>query len=105
MLKHPLYDPTAIRMCGQTVNLSRESIYDELNMFCWYPFDCFLYHVISILVFDALEHIVLEFFHKRCLLIGQNVLESLDELVEPRKNRDSAWTYLLYDSTAIHLLR
>lgn len=59
--------------------LPRERIDDELNVLCRDPFDCLLYDMVAILIFDALEHLMFEFLYQGRLLIGENVFECLSQ--------------------------
>lgn len=77
MFQHPLYDSTTIRVDGETLNVPRETVEDELYMLGRYSFDGFLDHVISILILDAFQYVVFEFLDQLCLLICQDVLKSL----------------------------
>ena len=77
MFKHPLDYSAAVWMSCQTMHLSRESIDDELDMFGWNSFDCFLHNMITILILDTLENLMLQLFDQRSLLVYQDVFESL----------------------------
>lgn len=80
VLQHTLYDTAAVRVCRQRLDLASEGVDDELYVLSRYPLDGFLDHVIAILIFDAIYHVILELFDKLSLLIGEDVLESLGSL-------------------------
>lgn len=77
MLQHTLNNPTAIRMCCQTMYLSGERVNNELDMFCRDSLDSLLNNMITVLVLDTFEHMVFELFDQKSLLIGKDVLQSL----------------------------
>jgi hypothetical protein len=64
-------------MSGQDVNLSSESIDDELNVFGWNTLDGFLNDVVTVLILDAFEDIGAEFLDEFGLLISKDMFESL----------------------------
>ena len=64
-------------MSGQALDLASERIDNKLNVLCRNSFYSFLDHVVPILVFNALEDIVLKFLDKLSLLIRQDVFKSL----------------------------
>lgn len=64
-------------MRRQTVDLASESIDNELDVLGWDSFDGFLHHMVSILILNTLEHVVLKFLNQLSLLVRQDVFESL----------------------------
>lgn len=60
VFEHALYDSTSIRVGCQALNLAGECVQDELDMLGGYSFDGFLDYMVSVLIFDAFEHIMLE---------------------------------------------
>ena len=102
MFEHALYDTATVRMSSQALNLSSKGIDDELDVLCRYALDSLLNDVIAVLIFDALEDLILQFLHQGGLLVGQNMFNCLYKL---------AWAFhayvfgpnLLYHPTAIHL--
>lgn len=87
MFKHALDDAAAVRVRRQRMDLPRERVDDEPNVLRRYPFDGFLDHVVPVLVFDALEHVLFELLDQLRLLIDQDVLESLIESEPGRRTR------------------
>lgn len=79
MFQHALDDPTAIRMPRELVHLARESVDDELNMLGWYAFDCFLHHVVPVLILDASHDlfVLLQLSNQRRLLVRQDMFKGL----------------------------
>lgn len=77
MFQHTLNNPTAIRMCCQTMYLSGESVNDELDMFCRHSLDSLLNNMIAVLVLDTFEHMIFQLFDQESLLIGKDVLQGL----------------------------
>lgn len=77
VLKHALNDPASIWVCGQPAHLSLESVDDELDVLRWNPFNGLLDDMVSILVTDTLEHVVLELLDHGCLLIGKDMFQRL----------------------------
>lgn len=77
ILQYPLYDSATIGMRGENVHLAPESFDDELDVLRWYSFDGFLHDVISVLIFDTLEDIGLEFCDEFGLLVGEDIFQSL----------------------------
>ena len=70
VFEHTLDDTAAIRMSSQALDLSSKGVDDELDVLGGYTFDSFLNDMISILIFDALEDLVLQFLRQRRLLVG-----------------------------------
>ena len=64
-------------MNRKTGDLADQRVQDELDVFGRNPFDGFLDDMITILIFDALEHFMFELLDQLRLLVGQNVLECL----------------------------
>lgn len=64
VLKHTLDDSAAIWMCSQALHLSSERIDDELYVLGRHPLDSLLYNVITVLIFDAPQHVLLKLFHQ-----------------------------------------
>lgn len=87
MLQHALYDPTAICVFRELAHLSSESIDDELDMHGWYPFNCFLYDVVAVLILDTSHDlfVLLQLRNQGSLLILQDMFQSLDVLVESQR--------------------
>lgn len=77
MFEHALYDTATVRMSSQTLNLSSKGVDDELDVLCRYTLDSFLNDVITVLIFDALENLMLQFLHQGRLLVGQNMFNGL----------------------------
>lgn len=61
VFQHALNDSATIRVRGQTVHLAGECIDDELNVDRRNPLDGLLYHMVAILISDALEHMLFKF--------------------------------------------
>ncbi len=77
VLQHALNDPTAVRVHGQAVHLTRERVDDELDVHRRHPLDGLLDHMVPVLIFDAFEHMLFEFFDQLRLLVRQNMLQRL----------------------------
>ena len=77
ILQHALYDPAAILVGRQLLNVAGERVDDELDVFGRNPLESFLNHMVSILILDAFEDIVLKFPNQLRLLVGQDVFQSL----------------------------
>lgn len=77
VFKHSLDDTTPVRVRGEVLYLALHSSVDEGDMLSGNPLDCFLDDMISVLIFDAFEDVVLQLLDQYCLLIGKNVLKSL----------------------------
>lgn len=103
MLEHALDDTAAVGMGGQTVDLACKGIDDELDVLLRDAFDGFLDDVIAILILDALENLMLEFFDEGSLLIGQDVFEGLRRLADVAHLAREDGRNLLYDSASVHL--
>lgn len=91
-------------MCCKTLHCSRECIDDELYVLGGHPLNGFLNHMVSILVLDALEDVVFEFFDQLSLLVGQDMFEGLTRQTGVKQGERDG-TYLLNNSTSIHLQR
>ena len=78
VFQHALNDTATVWMHRQSLDLAVESLDDELNVLGRNSLDGLLDHVIAILVLDTLQHVIVELFDERGLLINQNVLESLN---------------------------
>ena len=70
ILQHALYDPTAILVGRQFLNVTGEGVDDELDMFGRYPLKSFLNHMVPILILYALENVVLKLPNQLRLLVG-----------------------------------
>lgn len=81
-----LDDSTTIRMQTEMLDLVKESFVDEPDGFGSTALDGFLDDMIAILIFDALQDVVLQLTNKCGLLFHEDVLERL-----------------LHNSTAVHL--
>jgi hypothetical protein len=80
VLEHALNNAAAKGVGRETVNLPDEGVGDESDVFCWDSLNGLLHNVVPVLILDALENVWLELLHKKSLLVGQDVLESLDML-------------------------
>ena len=61
VLQDPLDDPAAVWVGGQVVHLPSEGVNDELESAGLYSLDTLLDHVVTILVFDTLQHVPVKF--------------------------------------------
>lgn len=77
VLQHALYDPAAILVSRQFLNVTSEGVDDELDMFSGYSLKSFLDHMVPVLILDTFEDIVLKFPDQLRLLVGQDVFQSL----------------------------
>lgn len=77
VLQDPLDDSTPVGMCAEGVNLSVEGVDDELESIRLDTFNALLHDVISVLVFDALQHVPFEFANNFLLLLAWNAFQSL----------------------------
>lgn len=102
ILQHALYDPTAILVGRQFLNVTSEGVDNELNMFGGYPLESFLNHMVSILILHALENAVLKFPNQLRLLVGQNMFQSLRRLARSAIE-DPSGTNLLHYTATVHL--
>ena len=59
ILQHALYDPAAILVGRQFLNVTSEGVDDELDMFSGYSLESFLDHMVPILILDTFEDVVL----------------------------------------------
>ena len=103
VLEHTLYHPTAIWMYGKIMDLVREGIDNELDMFRGNSLNGLLNHMIAVLIFHALEDVVFKLFDQLSLLVGQNMLECLSRQRE--LDPSLRGTHLLDNPTAVHLQR
>ena len=60
------------------MDLVGEGVDNERYVLCGNPLDSLLDHMVSILILDALEHLVLEFLDQCSLLVHKNMLKSLE---------------------------
>lgn len=81
VFQHALDDPTAVWMRRQMVYLVGKGVDDERNVLSRDPLDSLLNHMITVLVLDAFQNLVLELLDQAGLLIDQDVLEGLTNLV------------------------
>lgn len=83
MFQHALYDTTAIRVLRKLVHLPRKGVDDELNMLGWYAFDCFLHHMVPVLILDASHDlfVFLQLSNQRRLLVRQDMFKRLELIV------------------------
>ena len=81
VLQHALYNPAAILVGRQLLNVTGERVDDKLYVFRRNSLESLLDHMISILILDTFEDVVLKFSNELRLLIGQNVFQSLPRLV------------------------
>jgi hypothetical protein len=91
-------------MSGQTLDLARKGVDDELYVLGGYPFNSFLDHVIAILILDAFQHVVLKLFDQLRLLVCKDVFKSLDMSAKAQHNKCKQ-THLLHNSATVHLSR
>lgn len=77
VLQNTLDHSASIRVSCENVNLTPKCFNDKLNMFSGNTLNSFLNNVITVLIFDALEDVRLEFLDKFSLLVGQDMFESL----------------------------
>ena len=84
ILQHALNNPAAILVGRQLLNVTGEGIDDKLDMFRRNSLESLLDHMISVLILDAFENVVLKFSNQLGLLISQNVFQSLPRLVTGR---------------------
>lgn len=59
ILQNPLNNAAAIGVSGKNVNLTPESINDELDVLGWHTFDGFLNDMVAVLVLHTFENISL----------------------------------------------
>jgi hypothetical protein len=78
VLQYSLNDSASIWMSGQDVDLASESFNDELDMLGWDSLNGLLHNMISVLIFDTLQNVGLQFFDKFRLLICEDMLQGLD---------------------------
>lgn len=77
VLQHALYDPAAVLVGRQFLNVTSKGTNDELYMCSWYSLESFLDHMVPILILDAFENVVLKFSNQLRLLVGQDMFQSL----------------------------
>lgn len=59
-LEQPLNDPTTVHVGGKSANLAPEGIDEELYVLVVYAFDDLLDDMVSILILDQIEHILIQ---------------------------------------------
>lgn len=77
MLKNALDNAASIWMCTEGVNLARECADYELQCTRLNAFNAFLHNVVAVLIFDAFEHVAIQFTYNILLLFGWNTFECL----------------------------
>ena len=82
ILKTSLNDSASIGVDTEVLDLASESLEDERYVFGVATFDGLLDDVVSVLVFDASQDILLQFANERSLLIVEYMFESLVKSVE-----------------------
>ena len=102
-------------MSRQFLNVTSKGADDELDMFSWDSLKSFLDHMISILILDAFENVVLKFPDQLRLLVGQDVFQSLRRLLASAYGRHDklsrskikyngfSGTNLLHYTATVHL--
>ena len=103
ILQHALNNPAAILVGRQLLNVTGERIDDKLDVFRRDSLESLLDHMISILILDAFENVVLKFSNQLGLLISQNVFQSLPRLVTGMHQHIYIGTNLLHHTAAVHL--
>jgi hypothetical protein len=105
VFQHTLNDTTAVWMHRKCLHLTFERLDDELNMFSWNPLDRLLHNVVSVLVFDTLQHMTIELLNQGSLLFGQDVFKRLSKVSVFQSCLVLSERYLLNNTAAIHLQR
>ena len=77
VLEHPLDNPATIRVGCKSVHLATERVDDELDIVRRNSLNCLLNNVVTVLVSNALQHMILQLFDHRGLLVGEDMLEGL----------------------------
>lgn len=67
MLENSLHHAASVGVGSQREDLIVERIHDEAQTLGWHTFDALLHHMIAILVFDALQQVLLELGNKLIL--------------------------------------
>lgn len=78
MFETSLYDTTSICVNAQGMDLVCKGVEDEVDVLGFTALDSFLDDMIPILILDASDHLFLEFADQSCLLIVEDVVQSLD---------------------------
>ena len=81
VLQHALNNPAAILVRRQLLNVTGERVDDKLDVFRRDSLKSLLDHMISILILDTFQNVVLKFSNQLGLLISQNVFQSLPRSV------------------------
>ena len=68
------------RMSSKSLDLPVESFNDKLDISGWNAFNGLLDNVVSILIFDTLQDVLMQFSHEVSLLVSQNMFQCLREL-------------------------
>lgn len=70
VLQHALYNPAAILVGRQFLNVTSERVNDELDMFSGYSLESLLDHMVPVLILDTFEDILLKFSNELRLLVS-----------------------------------
>ncbi len=70
IFKYPLNDTTPVRVSCKSMHLASESFNYELDVLRWNTLDGLLNDVVTILIFNTLQNIMLELLHELSLLVG-----------------------------------
>ena len=104
VLQDPLDDPAAVGVGGQVVHLASEGVNDELESAGLYSLDTLLDHVVTILVFDTLQHVPVKFLRGVRIVMEEVGVTGIcylnDELLLVQRDRLQSF---LNNSTAVHL--
>jgi hypothetical protein len=89
VLEASLNDSASIRMYTQMLNLTSESLENKRNVVSVATLDGLLDDMVSVLVLDTSQDVLFQFANQRCLLIIENMLESLIRSVSGVKSEVS----------------
>jgi hypothetical protein len=89
VLEASLNDSASIRMYTQMLNLTSESLENKRNVVSVATLDGLLDDMVSVLVLDTSQDVLFQFANQRCLLIIENMLESLIRSVSGVKSEAS----------------
>ena len=70
VLQNPLNDSASIRVGSENVDLTSESLDDELDVLSWNSLDGFLHNVVSVLILDTFKDVSLKLGDELSLLVS-----------------------------------
>lgn len=80
MFKDTLQDPTAVGMSGQGEGLASEGLTDETIGLGVDTLQRSLQHMVSVLIFGALDHLAFELFDESVLLVDKDKFQRLHNM-------------------------